>query len=111
MQIVTLTYPIADFVSIFALVTISLRRADPRHLPALRLVGLGILINTVANPGYASMLFAGTYQTGLWPSAGWILAFAVIGLAGSLQVRHSSSASSSPPTSPPSWPTAPVCAR
>jgi signal transduction histidine kinase len=78
---VTFGYPIGDLVALFAITTIALSRIDLRSILPIRLIGIGLLINLVTNLGYSWMLFTGTYQTGLWPSAGWCLAFGACALA------------------------------
>ncbi len=85
LHLVSLAYPIGDFVTMFALTTIALSRPDPRSAWPLRVIGLGLFFNIAANLGYAALLFDGTYQSGMWPSAAWALAFGICAIAAHVQ--------------------------
>jgi signal transduction histidine kinase/CheY-like chemotaxis protein len=85
LHLVSLAYPIGDFVTMFALTTIALSRPDPRSAWPLRIIGLGLCFNIAANLGYASLLFDGTYQSGMWPSATWALAFCICTIGAHVQ--------------------------
>ena len=79
-QAVSLAYPAGDVV-IATLVVSSLARTRRFRGNPLVLLGVGLLAMAVSDSVYAWLTQAGTYRTGNPVDIGWVVAYALIGLA------------------------------
>ena len=71
---VTLAYPVADIVVIFALALVLLRRPASSEHGALELLTGGLTLFVVADLAYARLSLNGSFEAGSWPDAAWMLA-------------------------------------
>ena len=94
-QAIATAYPIMDVVLMGGIIGILLRKAGDDARPALRLLFFGMLFFISADILYAYTGLAGTYTTGSWIDAGWLIGQLLFLLTAIRQMRHSPETASS----------------
>jgi signal transduction histidine kinase len=80
---VNLAYPVGD-VATCAVVLLALSRASGHLRSSLFMLGAGLVSMAVSDSFFAYASAAGTYHTGSWLDAGWVLGFLLIAVAATL---------------------------
>ena len=85
-QAIAVAYPITDLIVIGGIVAALLRQPNRDARPVLWLLFLGMLFFVTADIIYGYTGLAGTYSTGSWVDAGWIIANLLFVFAATRQV-------------------------
>jgi diguanylate cyclase (GGDEF)-like protein/PAS domain S-box-containing protein len=85
--LIALAYPVGDLLVLFALAATLMSRLVGTSRSALALLGLGLVLNVVADLSYARLSLEQTYQSGSWMDACWAVGWVLMGLAGFVQAR------------------------
>lgn len=75
-QIINLLYPFGDLFLLIALMILTVRRSSLRFDLRLIVLGLGMIVNVVADVVYVFQVEADTYASGGWLDAVWLIAYA-----------------------------------
>jgi len=78
-RLVSLAYPVGDLLLLAVLVRLVF--APGKFSMSSILLALGILATLVADAGFAVTALEGTYATGHWLDAGWLLTYVLVGAA------------------------------
>jgi len=95
-SLLALAYPVGDLLVVFALAATLMSRLVDTSRPALTLLGLGLVLNVVADLSYARLSLEDSYVSGGWMDWCYLLAWVLMGLAAYSQAR--SQATSTPDT-------------
>ena len=90
--LVALAYPVGDLLVLFALGATLMARLVGTSRPALALLGLGLVLNVVADLAYVRLSLEETYQSGAWLDACYLVGWVALGLAGFQEARGTSEA-------------------
>jgi hypothetical protein len=86
----SVAYPLGDLLVLFGLVATVLRRPEVGSRRALTILAGGLLLYVVADLGYGSLALLGRYESGDWPDALWMAAYALAAAAAECQHRCAS---------------------
>src|SRR5918998_401945 len=75
---VSTAYPLADIVLIACLVILALRPGERNLRPAIRLLGLGLILIVVADSNFAYLSLHDAYATGMLLDVGWSLGYMLV---------------------------------
>lgn len=89
---IALAYPVGDLLVLFALAVALLSRLVGTSRSALALLGIGLVLNVVADLAYARLSLESAYESGAWVDIAWTVGWAAMSLAGFAQARSMSEA-------------------
>jgi diguanylate cyclase (GGDEF)-like protein len=72
--VLNVAYPAGDLMLIFGLAVVLVRRPSASFAPAMRILVAAVALFVVADVAYTHMSLTGSYTSGSWPDAFWMVA-------------------------------------